>query len=47
MTSCVISALVLVFFFAIGFMCVELIQLFKLGIKAYFDSFWNFLDLAG
>ncbi len=41
------AAAVLVFFFAVAYMAVEVMQLLKLGVRAYFDSFWNFLDLAG
>lgn len=37
---------VIVFLYGAYFMSMEGLQLFKLGIYAYFDSFWNFVDLA-
>ena len=32
--------------YGIYFLAMEGIQLLKLGAAAYFDSFWNFVDLA-
>ncbi len=37
---------VIIFFYALYFIVMEGIQLRKLGMAAYFGSFWNFLDLA-
>lgn len=36
----------IIFLFGLYFMCLEAVQLVKLGAAAYFDSFWNFVDLA-
>lgn len=36
----------IIFLFGLYFMALEAVQLFKLGAAAYFDSFWNFVDLA-
>lgn len=36
----------ILFFFGLYYMAMEFYQMVKLGIKAYFDSMWNFMDLA-
>jgi hypothetical protein len=36
----------MVFLYGAYFLAMEGLQLFKLGLTAYFDSFWNFVDLA-
>ncbi|KAJ9517001.1 hypothetical protein QJQ45_027354 [Haematococcus lacustris] len=42
----IVALACILFLFGFYYMAQELFQLYKLGASAYFDSFWNLLDLA-
>eukprot|EP00798_Chlamydomonas_sp_ICE-L_P018926 gene18926-25491_t len=38
---------VIIFFFGLYYLALEVIQMVKLGLRAYFDSGWNVMDIVG